>query len=46
MVPYTLPRFVRAKRLANGGVGFYWELTSYYRRLGCSIPGEPLVVRI
>jgi hypothetical protein len=42
MVPHTLPRFVRAKRLANGGIGFYWELTGYYRKLGCSIRGEPL----
>jgi hypothetical protein len=42
MVPYTLPRFVRAKRLANGRVGFYWELTGYYRKIGCSIAGEPL----
>ena len=22
--------------------GFYWELTGYYRKLGCSIHGEPL----
>jgi hypothetical protein len=42
MVPHTLPRFVRAKRLANGGIGFYWELTGYYRKLECSIRGEPL----
>ena len=42
MVPHTLPRFVRAKRLANGGMGFSWELTGYYRKLGCSIHGEPL----
>src|SRR5438105_2959925 len=37
-----LPRFVRVKKLASGVVGFYWELTGYYRKLGCSIPGEPL----
>jgi hypothetical protein len=42
MVPYALPRFVRAKQLASGGIGFYWELTGHYRRLGCSIPGQPL----
>ena len=42
MVPYILPRFVRAKPLANGAIGFYWELTGYYRRVGCSIPGEAL----
>jgi hypothetical protein len=37
-----LPRFVRAKTLANGTTAFYWDLTGYYRRLGCSIPSEPL----
>jgi integrase len=37
-----LPRFVRTKILASGGTAFYWDLTGYYRRLGCSIPGEPL----
>jgi hypothetical protein len=37
-----LPRFVRTKILANGRMGFYWDLTGYYRRLGCSIPCEPL----
>jgi hypothetical protein len=37
-----LPRFVRIKTLASGAVGFYWDLTGYYRGLGCSIPGEPL----
>ncbi len=37
-----LPRFVRVKTLASGAVAFYWDLTGYYRGLGCSIPGEPL----
>ncbi len=37
-----LPRFVRVKKLASGAVAFYWDLTGYYRRLGCSIPSEPL----
>ena len=37
-----LPRFVRTKTLASGAVSFYWDLTGYYRGLGCSIPGEPL----
>ena len=23
-------------------IAFYWDLTGHYRRLGCSIPGEPL----
>jgi hypothetical protein len=37
-----LPRFVRTKRLAAGATGFYWELTTHYRTLGCKIPNEPL----
>src|SRR5580700_4207381 len=41
-VVWPLPRFVRTKILANGGTAFYWDLTGYYRRLGCSIPCEPL----
>jgi hypothetical protein len=41
-VSRPLPRFVRTKALASGLVGFYWDLTGYYRRLGCSIPGERL----
>jgi hypothetical protein len=41
-VTQPLPRFVRTKTLASGAVAFYWDLTGHYRRLGCSIPGEPL----
>jgi hypothetical protein len=41
-VSRPLPRFVRTKNLASRTVGFYWDLTGYYRRLGCSIPSEPL----
>src|SRR4051812_50024167 len=41
-VTRPLPRFVRTKTLASGAVSFYWDLTGYYRGLGCSIPGEPL----
>ena len=41
-VTRPLPRFVRVKKLASGAVAFYWDLTGYYRRLGCSIPSEPL----
>lgn len=37
-----LPRFVRTKTLARGAIAFYWDLTAYYRGLGCSIPAEPL----
>jgi hypothetical protein len=36
------PRFVRIKTLASGLIAFYWDLTGHYRRLGCSIPSEPL----
>jgi hypothetical protein len=32
-VTRPLPRFVRV---------IYWDLTGYYRRLGCSISSEPL----
>ena len=38
----VLPRLVRIKTLASGAIAFYWDLTGYYRALGCSIPGEPL----
>jgi hypothetical protein len=37
-----LPRFVRIKRLTNGAIAYYWELTGYYRKLGCTISNEPL----
>jgi hypothetical protein len=37
-----LSRFVRTKTLASGVVAFYWDLTGHYRKLGCTIPGEPL----
>jgi hypothetical protein len=37
-----LPRFVVAKPLKNGRTGFYWYVTGYYRKLGCTIPNEPL----
>jgi hypothetical protein len=41
-VTRALPRFVRTKTLASGVVAFYWNLTGHYRKLGCSITGEPL----
>lgn len=41
-VVQVLPRLVRIKTLASGAIAFYWDLTGYYRALGCSIPGEPL----
>ncbi len=37
-----LPRFVMAKSLKSGRTGFYWYVTAYYRKLGCTIPNEPL----
>lgn len=37
-----LPRFVIAKTLANGQTSFYFNVPTYYRRLGCIIPNEPL----
>src|SRR5262245_8783857 len=41
MFSKPLPRFVIAKRLANG-TGFYFHLPALYRKLGCSIPNEAL----
>ncbi len=37
-----LPRSVIAKPLANGTVGFYFNIPTRYRKLGCTIPNEPL----
>lgn len=37
-----LPRYVIAKRLASGAVGFYFTIPTRYRKLGCTIPNEPL----
>lgn len=37
-----LPRFVIAKLLASGGTSFYFNIPTYYRKLGCAIPNEPL----
>jgi hypothetical protein len=28
--------------LASGFTGFYWNIPTYYRTLGCTIPNEPL----
>jgi hypothetical protein len=36
------PRYVRPRLLAGGQVGFYWIVPTYFRRLDCSIPNEPL----
>jgi hypothetical protein len=37
-----LPRYVIAKPLASGATGFYFNIPTLYRRIGCSIPNEPL----
>ena len=37
-----LPRFVIAKTLRSGATGFYFNIPTFYRRLGCKIPNEPL----
>jgi hypothetical protein len=37
-----LPRYVLPKPLASGRTGFYFNVPTCYRRLGCSIPNEPL----
>ena len=37
-----LPRYVIAKPLANGATGFYFNVPTRYRKLGCTIPNEPL----
>jgi hypothetical protein len=41
-VTRPLPRFVVAKPLAGDRLGFYFYITAYYRRLGCTIANEPL----
>jgi hypothetical protein len=37
-----LPRYVRPRKLAGGRVGFYWIVPTHFRKLGCTIPNEPL----
>ena len=37
-----LPRFVVAKRLADGRPAFYFSVPTLYRRAGCPIPNQPL----
>ncbi|MDB5617822.1 MAG: hypothetical protein JWQ24_2060 [Tardiphaga sp.] len=38
----NLPRHVRVKPLAGGRQAFYYEVPTHFRKLGCSIPNEPL----
>jgi hypothetical protein len=42
MFTKPLPRYVIAKSLASGATGFYFTIPTYYRKLGCTIPNEPL----
>ena len=42
MFKKPLPRYVIGKPLAGGETGFYWNVPTLYRRLGCKIPNEPL----
>ena len=37
-----LPRYVIAKRLANGATAFYFNVPTRYRKEGCAIANEPL----
>jgi hypothetical protein len=42
MFTRPLPRFVIPKVLATGRTAFYFNVPTLYRKLGCSIPNEPL----
>jgi len=42
MVALPLPRFVSTRPLAGGRVGLYWTVPTYHRKLGCTLPNEPL----
>ena len=42
MFTKPLPRFVIAKKLAAGNTAFYFTIPTHHRKLGCSIPNEPL----
>jgi hypothetical protein len=42
MFSKPLPRFVIAKRLTSGATGFYFNIPTLYRKLGCAISNEPL----
>jgi hypothetical protein len=37
-----LPRFVIFKTLASGATGFYFNVSTLYRKLGCTVPNQPL----
>src|SRR5215467_5107222 len=42
MFTRPLPRFVISKTLASGATAFYFNVPTFYRKLGCAIPNEPL----
>jgi hypothetical protein len=42
MFSKPLPRFVITKTLAGGLTAFYFNVPTFYRRLGCTISNEPL----
>ena len=42
MFTKTLPRFIIAKKLTSGATGFYFNIPTLYRKLGCAISNEPL----
>ena len=37
-----LPRYVIGKKLASGATAFYFNIPTTYRKLGCTIPNQPL----
>jgi hypothetical protein len=37
-----LPRYVIAKTLVSGAIGFYFTVPTRYRKMGCTISNEPL----
>lgn len=42
MFSKPLPRFVIVKTLTSGAMGFYFNVPTLYRKLGCTIANEPL----
>ena len=42
MFTRPLPRYVISKLLKSGSTAFYFNIPTYYRKLGCTISNEPL----
>ncbi len=42
MFTRPLPRYVISKMLANGATAFYFNVPTLYRKLGCTVPNQPL----